>query len=394
MADVLESLLKKLASFQMKYFVFVIIFMLLVTGFLSIGLAKISIESDIDKGMPQDLPIFKITDKINDKFGNQDAVLVIVKLDENSVDKDSPIDIRDQRVINFLVNLEKNLKKEDLVENIQSVGSVFNQIGKPNSLEESKLILSHIPNSEMFFNKDYSATIMIISADLGSGQEKVKELNNIIKENIEYSQKPKGIKTMITGTPPMRVMVLDLLVHDAIFTLSIAAIIIFILLLLMERSFTKSLLIFLPLLLGITWTLGIMGWLSIKLSIATVGIGAMILGLGVEYGVFIVTRYKEERETKTQLESLQTAVSGVGSSIIGSGSTTIVGFLALTLSVMPMLRDLGITLALGIGFSLFIAVFINPSLIIAEENFENWITQRRHEKHSKKLKKRKNKKWN
>ena len=393
MADILESLLKKLAYFQMKYSVFVIIFMLLATGFLAVGLTKISIESDIDKGMPQDLPIFKITDKINDKFGNQDAVLVVVKLDENSVDKDSPVDIRDPRVINFLVKLEENLKKEDLVENIQSVGSIFNQIGKPNSLEESKLILSHIPNSGEFFNKDYSATIMIISADLGSGQEKVKELNNIIKENIEYSQKPKGIKTMITGTPPMRVMVLDLLVHDAIFTLLIAAIIIFILLLLMERSFTKSLLIFLPLLLGITWTLGVMGWLSIKLSIATVGIGAMILGLGVEYGVFIVTRYKEERKIKSQLESLQTAVSGVGSSIIGSGSTTIVGFLALTLSIMPMLRDLGITLALGIGFSLFIAVFINPSLIIAEENFERWVTQKRHEKHSKKLRKHKNKKW-
>ncbi len=393
MADFLESLLKKLASFQTKYYLLVIIFMLIVTGFLAVGLTRISIESDIDKGMPQDLPIFKITDKINDKFGNQDAVLVVIKLDENSVDKDSPVDIRDPQVINFLVKLEENLRKEDLVENVQSIGSIFNQIGKPNSLEESKLILSHIPNSEMFFNKDYSATIMIISADLGSGQEKVKELNNIIKENIEYSQKPKGIKTMITGTPPMRAMVLDLLVHDAVFTLLIAAIIIFVLLLLMERSFTKSLLIFLPLLLGITWTLGVMGWLSIKLSIATVGIGAMILGLGVEYGVFVVTRYKEERETKTQLESLQTAVSSVGSSIIGSGSTTIVGFLALTLSVMPMLRDLGVTLALGIAFSLFIAVFINPSLIIAEENFEKWIIQKKYEKHSKRLGKHKNKKW-
>jgi len=393
MTDFLELGLKKLASFQKKYSVFIIIFMLLVTGFLAIGLTKISIESDINKGMPQDLSIFKITDKINDRFGNQDAVLVVVKLDENSVDKDNPVDIRDPRVINFLVKLEENLKKEDLVENVQSVGSIFNQIGKPNNIEESRLIISHVPNSEMFFNKDYSATIMVIFADLGSGQEKVKELNNIIKENIEYSQKPKGIKTMITGTPPMRVIILDLLVHDAAFTLLIAAIIIFILLLLMERSFTKSLLIFLPLLLGITWTLGIMGWLSIKLSITTVGIGAMILGLGVEYGVFIVTRYKEERETKSQLESLQTAVSNVGSSIIGSGSTTIVGFLALTLSVMPMLRDLGITLALGIGFSLFIAVFVNPSLIIAEENFEKWITRKRHKKHSKKLEEHKNKKW-
>ena len=194
MADILESSLKKLASFQAKYSIFIIIFMLIITGFLAMGLTKISVQSDINKGMPQDLPIFKITDRINDKFGNQDAVLVVIGLDKNSVDKDAPIDIRDPRVINFLVKLEENLKKEDLVENVQSVGSVFNQIGEPHSIEESKLILSHVPNSEVFFNKDYSATIMAISADLGSGQEKVKELNNLIKENIEYSKNQKASK--------------------------------------------------------------------------------------------------------------------------------------------------------------------------------------------------------
>jgi len=116
-----------------------------------------------------------------------------------------------------------------------------------------------------------------------------------------------------------------------------------------------------------------------------VSIGAMILGLGVEYGTFLVTRYKEERKSKNQLNSLQIAVSGVGSSIIGSGLTTIVGFLALTLSIMPMMRDLGLTLALGIGFCLIIAVFANPSMIILEENFEKWLINYKHKKNSKKI---------
>jgi len=76
---------------------------------------------------------------------------------------------------------------------------------------------------------------------------------------------------------------------------------------------------------------------------------------------------------------------------LGSGLTTIVGFLSLTLSIMPMLRDLGITLALGISFSLFIAIFANPAIIILEENFEKWITYRKHKKHSKKLEEQNNK---
>ena len=59
---------------------------------------------------------------------------------------------------------------------------------------------------------------------------------------------------------------------------------------------------------------------------------------------------------------------------------------------MPMMRDLGLTLALGIGFCLIIAVFANPSIIILEENFERWTTHHRHKKHSKKIEEYKNRK--
>jgi len=393
MTDFLESSLMKLASFQKKNALAIFVLVLVITLFLGIGLTKFAIESDIEKEMPQDLPIFKINDEISDKFGGQDVVLVVVQLDKESDDKEAPVDIRDPRIIKFLMELENNLKQEDLIENVQSVGTIFNQFGEPQSLEQVRTILSQVPSSEMFFNKDYSITLLYISTDVGSSEDKVKELTEIVSEKIETSMKPVGIKTLITGTPPMMVTLLDLIVRDAAFTLVIAALLILVLLIIMEKSFTKAILVFFPLILGITWTLGTMGWLDIKLSIATAGIGAMILGLGVEYGIFLVTRYKEKRENHNQADSLQIAVSGVGSSILGSGLTTVVGFLSLTFSVMPMLRDLGITLALGIGFSLFIAIFATPSIIILEENFERWITHRRHKKHSRKLDEHKEKKW-
>ena len=387
MTDFLESVLSKIALFQKKHAFVIFISVLVLTLFLSIGFSKLSIEPDIDKGMPQDLPIYKIQKKITDKFGGQDNVLIIVKLDEDFNAKENLNDIRQPEVIRFLMNLENNLKNEDLVDNVQSVGSVFLKFGEPDSLEQVKNVLGNIPNSESFFSKDYTSTIVIVSSDLGSGEKKVKEFNNLILEKIESSYKPVGVKTLITGTPPMKITIIDLLVHDAIFTLSLAAIIIFILLIFLERSLNKAILIFVPLFFGIIWTLGTMGWLSIKLSIATVGIGAMILGLGVEYGTFLVTRYNEERNKKNNQEnSLKIAVSNVGSSILGSGLTTIVGFLALTLSSMPMLRDLGITLALGITFCLIMAVFVNPSIIILEENLSDWILKKKHKKYSKKIK--------
>ena len=83
MTDFLESVLSKIALFQKKHAFVIFISVLVLTLFLSIGFSKLSIEPDIDKGMPQDLPIYKIQKKITDKFGGQDNVLIIVKLDED-----------------------------------------------------------------------------------------------------------------------------------------------------------------------------------------------------------------------------------------------------------------------------------------------------------------------
>jgi hypothetical protein len=94
----------------------------------------------------------------------------------------------------------------------------------------------------------------------------------------------------------------------------------------------------------------------------------MILGLGVEYGVFMLSRYHEERiQNKSQEDSIMISVPAVGSGILGSGLTTTMGFLALTLSFIPMLQDLGLSLALGIFYSLISAVLISPLIFMVLE---------------------------
>jgi hypothetical protein len=73
----------------------------------------------------------------------------------------------------------------------------------------------------------------------------------------------------------------------------------------------------------------------------------------------------------------------VGIGILGSATTTIVGFLALTLSVMPMLQHLGLSLALGIFYCLLAALFIEPVFIIKMEEWEYHFANRLHDKFAK-----------
>ncbi|MDD5615275.1 MAG: MMPL family transporter [Candidatus Methanoperedens sp.] len=377
--DPLQKSLVRLAEMQRKHAKLLAVLVIIFTIVLGIGLKDLTINSDFRKEMPKDLPIFALNDRISAKFGGEDTVVIAVQIDD-SVDLKSAVrDIRDPRVIQSLIFLDGVLRDESSISSVTSPASFFR--GKSGVTPEEITQTLRNPQANAFFSRNYKMTLMYITADIGSGEEQIKNFDELIQKRIDYTPKPPGVKFGITGGPTIRTTIFDLLKSDAVFTLIVAAVIILLLLFVMEGSYTRGLLVFAPLSLGLIWTMGTLGWLGIPLSVATVGLSSMILGLGVEYGVFMLSRYTEERaKNNGQLDSLRTTVRGIGSAIIGSGLTVIVGFGVLAFATVPMIQHLGETLALGIAFCLLAALFVNPVFILLEEDYEYWNTHRKLEK--------------
>ena len=368
----MENLMARIAKIQHDFAIPLFILIFIFTIIMFVGATKIEMNSDINEEMPTYLPIFKLNDKVADKFGGQDTLFILFRIDEDQNNKDSPRDIRDPEVMDYLIRLQDSLEDESSFDDIVSLAS-FMKISSFSTLDDVVSILGSIPGSSNFISDDLKTTFMLIKVDVGSGEKKTIQVTELIEEKLAQNPLPSGVIAMITGSAPIRVTILDILQSDAMYTVALASLIILILLFFMEKSISKGFLVFAPLFFGLIWTIGLMGWAGIKLSIATVGIGAMILGLGVEYGVFMYTRYFEEREKgNDQLDSIQVAVPAVGISILGSGTTTIVGFLALTLSSFPMMAHLGSSLAMGIASCLVAAIFAAPVIFILEERFERW----------------------
>jgi predicted RND superfamily exporter protein len=377
--DPLQKSLVKLAEMQRKHAKLLAVLVIIFTIVLGIGLKDLTINSDFRKEMPKDLPIFALNDRISAKFGGEDTVVIAVQIDD-SVDLNSAVrDIRDPRVIQSLIFLDGVLRDDSSITSVTSPASFFR--GKSEVTPEEITQTLRNPQANAFFSRNYKMTLMYVTADIGGGEEQIKSFDEFIQKRIDYTPKPPGVKFGITGGPTLRMTIFDLLKSDAVFTLIVAAVIILLLLFVMEGSYTRGLLVFAPLSLGLIWTMGTLGWLGIPLSVATVGLSSMILGLGVEYGVFMLSRYTEERaKNNGQLDSLRTTVRGIGSAIIGSGLTVIVGFGVLAFATVPMIQHLGETLALGIAFCLLAALFVNPVFILLEEDYEYWNTHRKLEK--------------
>ena len=365
----IERALTKLASFQCRHYKKIIVAALIITVFLCYGATDLHFQGNIAKEMPQDLPVFVLQEKIASKFRGEEFMIIAVCLDTETSAKNIPRDIRDPKIIASVVELHERLEAEPSIERVQSIAPFFQQ-DVPDDIEGVREKLASAPGAESFFNDDFSIMLVYASPIAGLSEEKVKEATDMIQNDVDAITKPAGVEYKITGMAPLIIELLRLMREDMVFTTLVAAVIIFGLLALLERSLTKGFLVFLPLIFAIIWTFGTMGFLGIAISISTVIIGAVIIGLGVEYGIFMLSRYYEERERHAPPEALKIAVSNIGASTFGSAATTTVAFFVLTLSEMPVIQHLGQSLALGIIFCWLAAAVVNPCFIVFEERIE------------------------
>jgi hypothetical protein len=365
-----ERALEHLAALQYRHYRRIILAIALITVFLGYGMTLLEFQGDLSKEWPEDLPVFKMQERIANTFTGEEFLVIAVELDDESGAEDIPRDVRDPRVIKSVVELHTRLAAEPSIEGVRSIASVFPR-GVPEDIEGVKEILAATPGAELFFNRDSSVMLVYAYTAIGTDEEKVTKMTHIIQQDIEVITKPAGVNYRITGNAPLIVEVVRLLKGDTVLTTLAAAIIIFGLLLALERSLSRGFIVFLPLIFTIVWTFGTLGYLGIKISVATGVIGAILLGLGVEYGIFMVSRYYEERQHSTSEEALKVTVSNIGASTFGSGATTAAAFLALTLSFLPMVQHLGQTLALGIALCWAAATVVNPCFILFEERLQS-----------------------
>lgn len=103
-----------------------------------------------------------------------------------------------------------------------------------------------------------------------------------------------------------------------------------------------------------------------SVSFITISMAAVLqLAISLDYSLFLVHRYFEERELgQTVLVAVVTATKRTFSSIVTSALTTIVGFLALLLMSYSIGSDIGLVLAKGVVFSFLCTMTILPVFLV------------------------------
>ena len=214
------------------------------------------------------------------------------------------------------------------------------------------------------YYKDNTAlfTITIEDASLISG---VEEIRNIMGEN-----------GAITGTAVSTADATTKTVTEILYITVIAVAFVLLVLLLTTNSWVEPIVVLLGLGVAIILNNGsnlIFG----EISFVTNAAGSVLqLAVSLDYSVFLLHRFHECREHNPDPKSAMVeALSKSTSSILSSGLTTVIGFIALVLMQFKIGPDLGLALAKGVAISLITVFVFMPSLILCTYK---WIDKTSH----------------
>lgn len=102
--------------------------------------------------------------------------------------------------------------------------------------------------------------------------------------------------------------------------------------------------------LGVLFTFGITGAAGVSLTLVTMAGLPILLGLGMDFAIQFHNRYEEElARGDTPAAGLIDALTHIGPAVGTAVLATILGFVSLSLSTVPAVRDFGALLALGVG---------------------------------------------
>ena len=100
---------------------------------------------------------------------------------------------------------------------------------------------------------------------------------------------------------------------------------------------------------------------------------SILMAVGTDYAIFIVSRYREERvKGSSRQEAVHASVTWAGESIATSGATVIIAFFAMTISSFPMVQVMGLVLGLGILVALLVSLTLVPSILLLVGNRIFW----------------------
>ncbi|MCF7824664.1 MAG: MMPL family transporter [Candidatus Marinimicrobia bacterium] len=317
-----------------------------------VGMSRVWIDSSFLDKFEKDSDIV-LTDKfINENFGgtstlnvilegNQankfkepDALKALAKM-QNNVEKSLPIVGDSFSIADFLKRMNKVMNADD---------EAFNTIPDNQDLIAQYLLLYEMSGDPENLWQVVTDDFKKVNLTFQLKSDNSKALNSAIDIVEEYRQdfEALGIEVNYAGSGYKALVFTDLILEGQISSLLMSLVIVVILLGLIFKNYKLGLIGAIPIVVTTFISFGVMGILNIPLSSTTALISSIAIGIGIDYAVHFIDRYRiNALESQNRKLAIRQTMYHSGRAIVFNAIVVIAGFMVLLASVFPPNRILG-----------------------------------------------------
>ncbi len=361
-----------------KYKKSFIIWTIIMTLFFAFGASKVWINSSFLERFPDSNPIVQTDAFVNEKFMGTTSINVILEGKANDAFKSPEVLKLAEKMMN------ETIAKFDLIGGGISINDFLKRMNKVlnedreefNTIPDSRdLVAQYILLYEM--SGDPDKLWEVVDSDFKTGNynfqvktDNSKALEEILAHLETYKEDFAALDVTLNfaGSGYTLLLFNSLILEGQIKSLILSFFIVLILLSLMFKSVKIGIIGTIPIAITAVISFGVLGWLNIPLETTTALISSIAIGIGIDYAVHFIDRYKiNALATGDKQLTIVKTMAHSGRAISFNAIVVIAGFLVLLVSEFLPNQALGAVVSLNM-FTSFIGTITIMFIVLYMSN--------------------------
>ncbi len=341
--------LAKLAVYQSKHPKTVLLIFGIITLVLFAGLFRVEISTSNSNWIPDSDPLSIAARQNSYAFGERDSVILILQSEQG--------DLRSRAVAQDVQTLVSDIRQ------IPGVDNVFHPY-EGLTLDDASIIetIDAVPQLREQFNRDHTISTIVIQSQNLQGPDPdngiLDQLREVVDQHDIYFTEVKFFGELIRFQELGRS-----LGQDTGITTAIGIALVFLIASVIYASMKIGLIALIPILVGLIWSVGLMGFLGIPFTSLSTGIVSLVLGIGIDFSIHLVDSIRRYLRRVSLEKALEKTLLNSGTSILLSSVTTFIGFMALSFSQLLGTQRLGWSLGLAVMSVFIVSILTVPAIM-------------------------------
>ena len=366
MANVLGAIVSR----AIKYRRATLVGTLILSGVFAAGIPLLQIETSQRAYLGEGHPAVLSMDRLDELFSGSNQVMV-------EIDSGRRDGMKDPELLREVVALEEFMKEHgvnktlslahivrEMNQRFHADDPAFYSIPDDQSTISQLLLLFSFQGGSLsaLALSDFSVGEVMGFHALKTGEEQIALVSDV-SEYLE-SHFEGAASVQMAGPTRIQASMFTSISRSQLTSLLTSIVAAGVIVILLMRSFSAGIVSMIPLLFTVLFNFGVMAFAGKSLDIATLMISSITIGIGIDYGIHFIERYREElSETKTRSQALIHAARTTGTGIVHNALALALGFGIMMLSAFQGLQNFGLLIAMTMVVSAISAFVVIPALL-------------------------------